>query len=175
MLGGYPNSLENYLKAQKINPNNALLNFKIGVCYRKINIAKSLEHLLKSEELDNNCHDSLYYWLGYAYQRNYKFDEAINSYKNFKNKLSPKAYSAVAADLNKAIQECETGIVLVAKPVKVFIDNIVPSINTEYANSPFISQTNCNRYIQVADQIQLVVDDPSDKIYLKIFTMHQGR
>lgn len=166
-LGGYPTALENYLKAQKINPNNALLNFKIGVCYRKINIAKSLEHLLKSEQLDENCHDSLYYWLGYAYQRNYKFDEAINSYKNFKNKLSPKAYSAVAADLNKAIQECETGIALVAKPAKVFIDNIGPSINTEYREySPFI---NADESVMVFTSRRPNTTgggiDASDKIY----------
>ena len=139
-LGAYPSALEHYLKAQKINPNNALLNFKIGVCYRKINIEKSLEHLLKSEQLDNNCHDSLYYWLGYAYQRNYKFNEAINSFKNFKNKLTPKEYNAVAHELNKVIQECETGIELVANPTKVFIDNIGPDINTIYREySPFIN------------------------------------
>ena len=139
-IGARKNALECYLKAQAINPNNAKLNYKIGICYRKIDIEKSLEHLQKAETLNANCCDSLYLWLGIAYQGNYKFDEAIASYKTYKNKLSPKQYSEVAPELNKKIQECETGIKLVASPVKVFIDNLGPSINTsnrEY--SPFIN------------------------------------
>ncbi|HBG70349.1 MAG: hypothetical protein A2W93_15825 [Bacteroidetes bacterium GWF2_43_63] len=139
-VGARKNALESYLKAQNVNPNNAMLNYKIGICYRKMNIEKSLEHLQKAESLNPNCDDSLYYWLGTAYQGNYKFNEAIESYKTFKNKLSPKQYSDVAPALNKRIQECETGITMVANPVKVFIDNLGASINTanrEY--SPFIN------------------------------------
>jgi len=139
-IGARKNALESYLKAQAVNPNNAKLNYKIGICYRKINIEKSLEHLQKAESLNPNCSDSLYYWLGTAYQGNYKFNEAIEAYKTFKNKLTPKQYSEVAGELNKKIQECETGIALVANPVKVFIDNLGASINTanrEY--SPFIN------------------------------------
>ncbi|KAF5040366.1 OmpA family protein [anaerobic digester metagenome] len=139
-VGARKNALESYLKAQNVNPKNALLNYKIGICYRKINIEKSLEHLQIAEALNPNCDDSMYYWLGTAYQGNYKFNEAIEAYKTFKNKLSPKQYSEIAGELNKKIQECETGITLVANPVKVFIDNLGASINTanrEY--SPFIN------------------------------------
>jgi outer membrane protein OmpA-like peptidoglycan-associated protein/tetratricopeptide (TPR) repeat protein len=170
-IGAYADALEYYMKAQAVNPDNAALNYKIGVAYRKINPEKSLEHLMKAESLNKacgkKCNDSLYYYVGLANHANYQFDKAIESYKLFKNSLTPKDYAAIAPILTKKIEECETGKILYANPVKVFIDNMGPSINTIYREySPFINADESvmiftsRRENTIGGKI-----DPQDQIY----------
>jgi tetratricopeptide (TPR) repeat protein len=47
MRGDYKQAIDYYLKANQFNPNNALLNYKIGVCYLKsVSQEKALDYLL---------------------------------------------------------------------------------------------------------------------------------
>ncbi len=130
--GMYLDALNYYLKANTFNPNNALLNYKIGVCYTVLDKEKALKHLKIAEDLNPHCAEDLYYQLGKAYHQNHEFELAIEKYKAYKNKLTPKQYNEVAPALNKKIAECETGMILIQKPAKVFIDNLGASINTMY-------------------------------------------
>lgn len=130
--GMYLDALNFYLKANAFNPNNASLNYKIGVCYTVLDKEKSLKHLKIAEELNPYCAEDLYYQLGNAYHLNHEFELAIEKYKAYKNKLTPRQYNEVAPALNKKIAECEVGMELIKKPTKVFIDNLGASINTMY-------------------------------------------
>lgn len=130
--GMYLDALNFYLKANTFNPKNALLNYKIGLCYTVLDKVRSLEYLKTAEELNPHCAPDLYYQLGKIYHQNHEFSIAIEKYKAYKNKLTPKEYNSVAPKLNKKIAECEVGMKLVASPTKVFIDNLGTSINTMY-------------------------------------------
>ncbi|PKP20928.1 MAG: hypothetical protein CVU05_07865, partial [Bacteroidetes bacterium HGW-Bacteroidetes-21] len=82
----YMKALESYLKANEFNPNNAMLNFKIGVCYlNSCNKAASLDYFLKAKSLNPKIDPKINYGIAQAYQHNLKFDEAISSYKEYLN------------------------------------------------------------------------------------------
>lgn len=134
--GRYVEALELYMKAQKFNPNNALLNFKIGKCYLySIDKAKSLEFFKTAEKLNPAVDYELPYLLGQAYHYNHEFELAMEKYKAFKTKLTPKDYSSIGPEINRKIEECKVGMELIKKPVKVFIDNlgdVINSINPDY-------------------------------------------
>lgn len=131
--GRYVEALEFYMKAQKFNPNNALLNYKIGKCYLfSIDKAKSLEYFQAAEKLNPSVDYELPYLLAQAYQYNHEFELAMEKYKSFKTKLTPKDYSSIGPEINKKIEECKVGGELIKKPVKVFIDNMGSVINSIY-------------------------------------------
>src|SRR5690606_24325967 len=73
-----------YKQAQSFNPNNAELNFKIGVSYSYTNEKYRMSsHIFKAKELDPDVDPFLPYYLGVAYQLDGKFDLALDEYKKF--------------------------------------------------------------------------------------------
>jgi len=139
--GRYIDALEHFLEANKVNANNADLNYKIGICYLFTTDKElGLEHLNKAKRLNPQVTYELSYYLGRAYHLNHQFDTAIVYYNEFKRRLSPKEFSIRGRELDKLIEECENGILLSTKKTKVFIDNLGPNINTIYPEyTPVIS------------------------------------
>ncbi|RMG82802.1 MAG: peptidoglycan-associated lipoprotein [Bacteroidetes bacterium] len=131
---GYKNALTHYLIAQDFNPNNALLNFKIGVCFLKGSNykTKSLEFFQKAYSLNHQVDKDIHLYLGMAYQLNEEWDKAINEYKKHKQTIPATEGLEKIAEADKKIKECETGKELTANPIRVFIDNLGPNINTKY-------------------------------------------
>ncbi len=131
--GNYTLALDHYLPAQGFNPNNALLNYKIGKCYfNSADKTESIKYFENAVKLNSTVSPDLPYLLGQAYQLNLKFDSAITEYKAYQESLSPADLRLVAKEITKKIQEATYGKELVKKPVNVFIDNLGPSINTKY-------------------------------------------
>jgi len=133
--GKYKFALEQFLKANTFNPNNALLNFRIGVCYINGNFKmKSKTHFEKAFELNPNIDPEIHYYLGRGYHLNMDWDKAIAEYQTFKAGLDPKKkdQAVLIADANKKIAECNYGKELVKTPVRVFIDNIGNKVNSPY-------------------------------------------
>jgi len=141
MRGDYKMAIDFYLKANQFNPNNAVLNYKIGVCYLKsVSQEKALDFLLKAEKLNPFVAPDIDYMKGRAYHYNLKFDEAIKSYKKYRNKLSPKDLPIHRKKIEKRISECKVGIELIKNPVRAFIDNAGENINSSYPDySPLIT------------------------------------
>ena len=139
--GRYIDALTYYLEANKINPNNADLNYKIGICYLFTTDKQlGLEHLEKAKQLNPQVNYELSYYLGRAYHLNHQFDKAIEYYNEFKRRLSPKEFAVRGKELDKYIEECENGKELIKKKSKVFIDNLGSNINTIYPDyTPVIS------------------------------------
>ncbi|MDP4267083.1 MAG: OmpA family protein [Bacteroidota bacterium] len=129
-----------YIKANDFNPNNALLNYKIGKCYLMTDEkVKSIPYLEKAAKLNKDVNPDLMYLLGKAYHYNMEWDKAISTYKEAMNKTS-SANPAKIKEIQKKIEECNTGKELIKKPTRVFIDNIGPGVNTKYPEySPCIS------------------------------------
>lgn len=137
----YVQALEYYLEANKFNPNNAQLNYRIGRCYLySIQKTKAIQFFEKALQLNPQVSSDVNYYLGMAYQLNYEFDKAIESYKQHKQKLSPQQIHTTGAEIEKKINECNTGKELVKNPVRVFIDNLGSNVNSVYADhSPIVN------------------------------------
>jgi len=122
-----------YEKANDFNPDNALLNYKLGECYlSSVYKSKAMPHLEKALKLDPNIDPTVHLYLGQAYHLNLEFDKAITSYSRFQSTAMTNPDPSVREDLQKRIQQCYSGKKIVEKPIRVFIDNLGESINTKY-------------------------------------------
>ncbi|MDX1652789.1 MAG: OmpA family protein [Brumimicrobium sp.] len=139
--------------AQKLNPNNALNNFRIGVSYiHSTSPYKAIPYLEKAHSLDPNCDPFLYYYHGNALQLKGEFDQALESYKKFEENYRK------ADNFNKFVsmrkKECENAKKYISDPERVWVDNIkgintafdeiAPSISTDGAEIVFSSNRKNN-------------------------------
>lgn len=134
----YEEALKHYKIAQDFNPNNAELNYKIGVCYLStLYKTKSLTYFIKAYELNPSVSENILLLTGRSYHLNEKWDDAIKFYNkriqqvNSSPRLA-KENSQHTRDLKKYIEECENGKVLSAKPVNVKLENLGGKINTKF-------------------------------------------
>ncbi|HEU4718353.1 MAG TPA: hypothetical protein VFU15_10990, partial [Bacteroidia bacterium] len=127
-------ALDEYLQAKTVNPNNALMNFRIGVCYYNNSAQKlmGLTYLELAEKLNPSVDPMLQYYLGREYHLSAKWDDAITAYRSYLATLNgdPKNNRDKIADMNRKIQECINGKEFQKNPQRVFIDNIGPTVNT---------------------------------------------
>ncbi len=144
----FKKAIKHYIVAQKFNPNNAELNFKLGVSYsyttQKYRCPK---YIKKAAELDADVDHFLPYYLGLAYQLEGEFDKAVKSYKQFEEEYRK------ADNFNKFVKkhkkECQLAKELIANPKRVWVDNmkslnsakddINPSITTDGESIIFTS------------------------------------
>lgn len=136
----YTYALDLYLPANAFNPNNALLNYKIGVCYLKSAWkSKALTHLEKAFKLNPTVGKNIHYYLGQAYHLNMDWEKAIKEYQVYKLTIKPDDKKSLT-DVDKKISECKNGIEFVKKPALVFIDNVGSEINSSFPDyGPVIS------------------------------------
>ena len=136
--GVYRLAIDEYMKAQNFNSNNALLNYKLGRCWLEANDkSEAIKYLRRALELDERIsldmeYNDAHLLLAQALHKDYQFDEAIEQYKKHKNNLSPEYLALEAELLDKYIAECQTGKELVAKPARVFVDNMGEMVNSAY-------------------------------------------
>lgn len=129
----YSTAVEHYLKAHQFNPNNAQVNYQIGVCY--LNTAqkfRSLAFFQKAFDLNAQAFDDIYYYLGRGYHLEMNWDEAIRHYTRYKRMVNPQRNPEIIKEVDKLIFECENGKVLVQNPVRVWIDNMGTQVNSPY-------------------------------------------
>lgn len=131
----YKSALPFYEKAYAFNPNNAELNYKIGLCNINTNFrTRSLPYFEKALKLNPNINPNLKYYLGYSYHLHQKWDDAINYYNQFiTQNTNVKGSDVQLLQLaSKKIAECKSGKKLEQTPIRVFIDNMGSKINSEY-------------------------------------------
>ncbi len=134
----YKKALQQFEIAQKFNPNNALNNFRIGVCHLyTTDPGNGIPFIKKANELDKTCDPFLEYYYGYALQLEGKFDEAIKSFTSFQTnyKKADEFSKYVTLHLN----ECKNAKDAISKPVRAWVDNVV-ELNSEFDDfAPSIS------------------------------------
>jgi outer membrane protein OmpA-like peptidoglycan-associated protein/tetratricopeptide (TPR) repeat protein len=137
----YKQALVFFLKANEFNSNNAALNFKIGQCYLYSNFKlKSIPFLEKAFALNNAVDLDIHYSLGKAYHLNMQWDKAITEFTAFKSAIKQKEHPIIFEDAQKHIEECVIGKKMVQNPIRVFIDNVGPEINSPFSDyGPVIS------------------------------------
>lgn len=123
--GLYSIALKYLLPAYGFNPDNAELNFMIGVCYlHSIYKDKALKYLKKSWELDPEFSKEIHFLIGKAYQYNYKFKEAKKEYYEYKISLSPNELYDKTDMIQKKMAECNNGMILMANPTGGMVVNL---------------------------------------------------
>ncbi len=140
--GKYKQALDYYLEANEFNPDNVWLNYKIGVCYlNTINHHKAVDFFEKAVKLNVPTLE-VYYKLGEAYQLSYKFDEAIDQYRFYRENLTPEELIKERDIIDKRIDECNYGKELVDDPERVIIDNLGSKINSQYDDYTAVINTD---------------------------------
>lgn len=135
MKGGVDNqqALALYGQAHAVNPDNAELNCKIGICLLNgPHPQKALPWLERAAQLNPRM-PRVHYLLGFALQQAARWDEAIAEYELHAGSIrfnpDPEPiYNGVA----KRIAECRNGKVLMSSPVSAEVTNLGPGINTEH-------------------------------------------
>lgn len=155
----YQTALDNYLKAQAFNPNNADLNFKIGSCYVLLESKDlAIPYFLKALELDPIGAGDAYKALGMAYQSTYQFEEAITAYQKALARLTPEEKKTTGKELSRRIDQCNNGKDFMKDTVRAFIDNMGDAINSKYRDyAPIIS----------TDQSMIIFTSTRDNPYNK--------
>jgi len=137
----YSLAIEYYLKANKFNPHNAQLNYKIGKCYLKtVQKPKSLAYLETARMLNPKVQPDLLYLLARSYHLNLDLEKAIETFEEYRGSLSPKELSEQGNNIDKKIDECHVAMEMVNNPVRIFIDNLGRGVNTKYPEyGPYIN------------------------------------
>jgi outer membrane protein OmpA-like peptidoglycan-associated protein/tetratricopeptide (TPR) repeat protein len=145
----YDAAIPHYLVAYKLNPNNAQLNFRLGTAYLSSPFkAKALPYLESANQLNPRVDPLLQYYLGRAFHLNAKWDQALEAYRLSIPGAQDKNSAVTVADVRKRMDECQTGKELMKKPVRVFIDNLGPEVNSQYAEySPVITADESQIFI----------------------------
>ncbi|MCH8317322.1 MAG: PD40 domain-containing protein [Bacteroidetes bacterium] len=136
---------EVYLEALTVNSDNARANLMTGVCYLEtIYKNKAAPYLEKAYQLDPDIRADILLLLGRAFQYQYKFDKAIESYKRYKAKFvdDDKDYDHgddIIRLIGRKIYECNNGNELVANPVDIAIHNLGHLNSPEPDYAPLIS------------------------------------
>ncbi len=143
--GYYIFAIDHYLNANNFNPNNAMLNYKIGRCYIHYSDRKeALKFLEKAYSLNPKIsldlkYNDIHFLLAKAYHMTYDFDKAITHYNEHESSLEPEQLILQKKQIDKYIRECEIAKKLVAKPERVFVDNLGSLVNSAFPDySPVV-------------------------------------
>ena len=143
--GNYNLALPLYLKLDSIEPNNANIQYRIGLCYSHSTNEKNkaityFENALLS--ITSNYNDLAfteknaplvaYYELAKAYHENYQIDTAIATFKKFQTLIHTKHY--LQEDLIKYLKTCEFIKKQTSNPIEVEIINLGEELNSEYSD-----------------------------------------
>lgn len=177
--GRYKFALDNFLRANAFNPNNSLLNFRIGVCYINSSFKmKAKPYFEKAYELNPSIDPEIHYYLARGFHLNTDWDKAIAEYQLFKKGLDPKKKEQIPLidDVNKKIAECNYGKEYVKNPVRVFIDNIGDKVNSTYPDyGPVISADESVMYFTSRRNTTTggAVDENYDEYFEDIFVTYK--
>ncbi len=137
--GAYKLALPFLEKAQVFNPNNALLNLRIGLCILKTSRQyESLNYFLKAKSLDPAVNPKLNYYIGFGYHLNSDWDDAIKFYTAYTQRLS-KDDQTEKIVATQRIHECENGKKLSMDTVNVAITNLDKINSAEGDYIPLLS------------------------------------
>lgn len=137
---------ELYITAVNMDRNNVRANYMAGITtLQSIDKGAATEYFLKVLELDSEYSFDILYKIGVAYHYDYKFDDAINYYSRYKQKIAgrqpPSKEFATDAEVERKLYECEQGKIMVEFPEEVDIRNIGAGINSANADyAPVINE-----------------------------------
>ncbi|WP_460581771.1 OmpA family protein [Hymenobacter arcticus] len=135
----YRASIPYYERVIAKDPNNAQALFRAGVAYLSFDKEKASDYIYKAQKLKPKVSKDVEYWLGRVDHLNYNFDEAITHYQAY-NATLKKRNDTRREEVAQLIQHSKNAKVLFNSPKDIFVKNLGPTVNTQYAeHSPVIS------------------------------------
>jgi len=141
----YNLALPVYLEMEKMESDNANIQYRIGFCY--VNSAnekaKAIPYLVKAVKSASKNYDDLahteknapikaYFELAKAYHLNNQIDTAIGTYKAYSALLHKKHY--MQEDVTRRVEMCNYAKEKIANPINVKITNLGEPINTVHSD-----------------------------------------
>ncbi len=126
----YAQALPLYLQAHAVNPDNAELNVRIGLCHLNGEQRhQAAEWFLRAAALDPAM-PRVHFLCGYALQLNAQWDEAIAEFEDHKRRTARNPDPEPTYNMaDKQLAECRAGKALAAAPANVRVSNMGPDIN----------------------------------------------
>ncbi len=129
----YKRALPFYLQAYEFNKSSSVLNMKIGKCYLySDDKLQAIPHLEKALQLNPSIDPITHYYMGQAYHLDMQWEKAILEYGKYQQVATKNGDKEALSDLKRRVANCKSGQVLVKQPIRVFIDNLGPNLNTEF-------------------------------------------
>lgn len=150
----YRFALSIFQKLYKSNPENANLEYHIGICLMDMRydkdepiewLKKSLSNTamyVKSDPNETNASLKAYYLIGECYQYGANYEEAKKWYQDFIDKADPQKLTQLVTDAKEKIEWCDNIKVLLPPDLST-IENVTPKRNEEY-------------FLKVADALEIV-------------------
>jgi len=136
-----------FISAVNMDPDNIRANYMAGLTtLYSINKGEATGYFLRVLELDPEYSFDILFKIGQAYHYDYKFDDAINYYSRYKQKLAangkvPAQEFASEKEVERKQYECEQGSIMVEFPENVKITNVGAKINSDMADyAPVVDQ-----------------------------------
>ena len=132
-IGFFDKALEHYKEAYNYNPDNAALNYKMGVCYLSLRKnKKAITAFNKALSLDEEVAIDIFYLLARAYHLDYQFENAIKNYQRCLEKDIIEDLDKTSDEINVYIRQCDNAQDLMQNPLRVNINNLGENINSKY-------------------------------------------
>ncbi|MFO7868855.1 MAG: hypothetical protein R6U95_06115 [Bacteroidales bacterium] len=178
----YGKALPIFKEILEDDPNNANINFKAGRCYQLMpfEAGRSIKYLEKAVQdiaedddyvvgsyKERRAPVSALYHLARAYHMNRYYEEAIQYYTLFRDRLSVSdTYSLQVVE--RELESCKTAKEITETPVGVEIYNVGNIINTPYADyNPCITADNNTLFFTrlIPNETQGEITSYSQRIY----------
>ncbi|PCH95561.1 MAG: hypothetical protein COB85_04405 [Bacteroidetes bacterium] len=144
-IQNYHLALPPYLILDSIDPGNANLAYRIGLCYLNSdnNKDKAIPFLEEAVKQTAKGYDDLapternaplktYYALASAYHLTYQIDSAISTFKKYQSLLHSKHF--MQESVSRQIEMCVYAKLQMSSPINVDIINLGETINSEYSD-----------------------------------------
>ena len=149
----YNGAIKSYGEALAINPDEAALNFKLGLAYLYSDTkSKAAAFIDKAYRLNPAVNSKIDYYLGIAFQNTNEIKKAIQHFEYFK-KNNPN----VASIADAKIAECQVADSLAEFELNVIIENLGPAVNTRFTEHSPILSADGNTLIFTSNR----ADDPN--------------
>lgn len=130
------NAVSLLTEANRFNPKNAKLNYMLGfISFMSEPAGKeTLHYLQEAYDLGASTETDVTYWLAWCYHLSGNWEEA-EKYYNIHLKfleIRAKGNAMFIEDVRKKLDECAVGKKLSASPLRVFVDNLGPNINSPF-------------------------------------------
>lgn len=141
---GFEKALRYYLEAYRFNPNNADLNYKLGIIYNAMGLkGEAADYFDRAGQLDNKYKKEAQRLTAELLHLDYQWDRAAAAYAeyiatleaekaNTKDKARLKEIDQDIYRLRHAIQQCQNGKEICKDTIPVAIVNLGRNINSRY-------------------------------------------
>jgi outer membrane protein OmpA-like peptidoglycan-associated protein len=145
----YAGALPVFLIDERKKTNDALLKYKIGVCYfnstnQKLKATEYFEFVLKNKT--NEIPNEIYYYLGRCYHYSYQFIAAINMFNTYLESYQNR--KPLFSDVAKMILICDNAAKLYSEPLdNVSVSPLDVPVNTSYNDYAAYTSGNNGNYL----------------------------